>query len=139
MQLKSEIQARLWHLYNERLRLRFKKYLARYYRNCQFNVKAGKDEICVCTNVANSSLDRIFICGMEQCSACQLYKCKYTKDKIEEYFLKDISNPTICGQKEPKIAVLMWVLQGEDSLNGKIVKSKQPWYRRFCPWSSAKQ
>ena len=38
------------------------------------------------------------------------FKCLTTKEQIEETMMKDISDPSICGAKEPKIAALLWVL-----------------------------
>ena len=49
------------------------------------------------------------------CENCKLYDCKHTEESVRDCFINDISNPSVCGIKEPKIAVLLWVLRGDKS------------------------
>ena len=46
------------------------------------------------------------------CGAGGGFECRNTVQEIEDEMFADISDPAICGAKEPKIAMLLWVLHG---------------------------
>jgi hypothetical protein len=45
---------------------------------------------------------------------------------IERQFKDDLADPEKCGQKEPKIAVLLWVMQ-----NNEVEEKKIGLFKRF--------
>jgi hypothetical protein len=49
----------------------------------------------------------------KDCFNCANFICINTQEEIEKEMLEDISDPAICGAKEPKIAMLLWVLHGK--------------------------
>ena len=117
MKTESEIKIQLNDVVQYRLKLRLKKYLRRDYRNCKHNrlaVIAG-GEFHYCSNGKLSSLnDGLKPCGEAKCAEqCSEYVCKHTKASIEKQMLADMRDPKLCGQREPKIAVLLWVLTEE--------------------------
>lgn len=139
MKNENDIEDRLWILYNDRLKLRYKKFLSRYHRNCFFNEKIGLTDVYFCINVNLARNDSLHLCDERICAKCKLYRCKHTKDKVKDQFVLDISNPKICGQKEPKIAVLLWVLHGSNNVTGSFIvpDTKISFWRRLCRRISA--
>jgi len=137
MRNKKEIEDCLTELYVKRLSLRFKKYLHRSHFNCIYNERCSLTnglsghKVGCCRNSKISQNDKIFICNDEQQAVkCKYYICSNSKEDIERQFKKDISDPKICGQKEPKIAVLLWVLYDSEKIPIKI--EKKGWFTNLC-------
>ncbi|MCK9154682.1 MAG: hypothetical protein M0P12_01060 [Paludibacteraceae bacterium] len=60
-----------------------------------------------------SSFDHIFICDSNEiCEQCQHFKCRNTKESIEDDLETILGNPSLCGKEYPKIAMLKWVIDG---------------------------
>ena len=121
MKTEDQIKEKLEKVVQKRLEQRLEKYLSKNYRNCKYNLQKEIDgkEHCFCTNIFSPIVkhELISICeGFESCEKCNLYECKHTEEDVRSCFIDDIANPSICGIKEPKIAVLLWVLRG-DKLN----------------------
>lgn len=117
MRQRKEIEKKLLDYYDKRLKLRIKKYLKRSYMNCCYNERCFVDNITnkvgCCTKKELHKDDKITLCNIDsKALECKFYKNKNNRQTIEEQFIADISDPKICGQKEPKIAVLLWVLHG---------------------------
>ena len=116
MRQKEEIGKKLTELYDKRLKLRFRRYLKRSYFNCEHNSRVVVDsefvnKVGCCLNKKIQDGESITICNDDKSAlSCKYYNNLNNKKNIEERFVEDISNPKICGQKEPKIAVLLWVL-----------------------------
>lgn len=113
MKNEIEIKQQLEDAYQYRLKLRLRKFLSRDYRNCLHNRMAvvSGDAVGYCSCVENSSLDKLKICNDAKCAEqCSEYVCKHTRQSIESQMLSDVKDPKLCGQKEPKLAVLLWVL-----------------------------
>ena len=119
MKNENEIRTQFLQLCDKRLKTRYKKYLTRNPHNCYY----GTEHSIVISE--SESLNKILceirlknkeivVCDADVCQRCKDYQLKNTKKTIEEQFRKDITNPQICGQLEPKIAMLLWVLQSED-------------------------
>ena len=122
MKTEEQIKEKLEKVVQKRLEQRFEKYLSKNYRNCKYNLQKEIDgnEHCFCTNIFSPIVknELISICeNNDCCENCKLYECKHTEDSVKNCFIEDISNPSICGIKEPKIAVLLWVLKGVDKPN----------------------
>jgi hypothetical protein len=131
MKTEQQITEKVDSLFQKRLKQRKEKFLAKHHRNCLFNLSKdiNGEEHCFCTNVNNSLVQNelIFLCeNIEVCERCSFYQCKNTEKSVEEQMIKDISDPSICGIKEPKLAVLLWVLNdGNKSLEKKEQEKKE--------------
>lgn len=108
MRNENEIRSRLDDLIKRRLKNRYKMKMGKDYHNCEFAVPQGR--FYVCTHKVNLTPNKHLLCG-DECIKCKLYSHKYNKQKIKEEFIAEISDPNICMQNEPKIAMLTWVLQ----------------------------
>lgn len=114
MKTENEIKRQLEEIYNYRLSLRIDRKTKKTCKNC----KHGKvQEI----NLGQFGKEEIWQCSLFD-KKCE-FDCKYNEKNIEEEMLKDISDPSICGAKEPKIAALLWVLH--DDKKGESKSSKQ--------------
>lgn len=112
MKTEEEIRNQLRQTYEYRLNLRITRKQKNSCKNCQKGVvqnldlgQLGEYITYSCTN------------GYEnKCNNCSLYKCKYTRQMIQEQMIQDIKDPSICGCKQPKIAALLWVLHTNKTL-----------------------
>ena len=116
MKTEEQIKQKIEQLFQKRLEQRFEKYLSKNYRNCLYNFsrEIGGEEHFFCANVYNPSVKEniIHLCeGNENCKQCKYYVCKHTRESVREQMIEDISSPSVCGVKEPKLAVLLWVLK----------------------------
>lgn len=96
----------------KRLEVRLQQKLKKHFTNCSYSNCLNR--FYVCSNKKNLKKDSYVICNEQRCSCCQLYKQKYTlkdKQKIQQQFYQDINDPSICGNKQPKIAALIWVVK----------------------------
>ena len=96
----------------KRLQSRIQQKLRKHFTNCKFSNCLNR--FYVCSNKQNLKKDSYVICSQQKCNNCQLYSQKYTikdKQQIVNQFYQDINNPSICGNKEPKIAALIWVVK----------------------------
>ena len=114
MKNEKEIKKQLEDVYEYRFALRLERKTKRNCRNCVWGVENtfdigefGKVSKWECKQSQKFS---------DKCT----FKCKYTNEDIEKEMMEDISDPSICGAKEPKIAALLWVLH-----DGKQSKDKQ--------------
>lgn len=120
MRTQEEVEIKLEELYNKRLKVRFKRCLKLSYLNCKYNQRMVMEKgnfrstIGTCTNPKKSNNGQILVCNEDEAAEkCCEYCNEMTRESVEEQFKSDISNPKICGQKEPKIAVLLWLLHKE--------------------------
>lgn len=133
MKSEAEIKKQLEEVYLHRLNLRLDRKLKRNCRNCSHQRETVFD-LGDFGRLANIGCDL----GQVFSKNCDFH-CVYSHDCVEEEFLSDIANPSICGAKEPKIATLMWVLHdGEGDLpNGDADKlgggsvGKRGFFRRI--------
>lgn len=97
MKTQKEIKNKLWDLYEHRLNVRYKNLLKVKPKNC-INCKIiNKTNICQLTT--------------EECNkTCSKFKLLNNRDNIKIQFDAEIKDPKICGCKEPKIAILLWIL-----------------------------
>jgi hypothetical protein len=129
MKTEAELKMRLNELYDHRLTLRIRRLLRRGFRNCVHNKRVSLEDgngefegrFGLCMNpVVTGSEDAVLKCGNEREKGCQCYKAKYeSRDQVKAEFDAELRDPKICGQREPKIAVMMWVLhEGAESSLG---------------------
>ena len=132
MKNELEIKEKLEEIYNHRLSLRIERKTKKSCKNCKNGIendynlgdfgKCTKWDCCLPNVCFNSN----------ECK----FDCKNTIEQIEKEMINDISNPSICGAKEPKIASLLWVLHdGKDdnynNLPSNEVKKKTIWGKIF--------
>lgn len=104
MKSESEIRRQLEEVYQHRLAIRLDRYTKPMCRNCVNGVNRDFD-------LGDFGVLSRWECknGLKCCDGCG-FGCKWTPEQIEEKLLEEISDPAICGAKEPKIAALLWVL-----------------------------
>lgn len=120
MKNEEEIKRQLEEVYEHRLRLRVDRKTKRMCRNCKLGIckefdlgDFGTMTKWECKDGRN--------CG-EYCG----FDCRNTVKEIEDEMFSDISDPAICGAKEPKIAMLLWVLHGKkDASEGEQPKKNE--------------
>lgn len=120
MKTEEQIKTKIEQLFQKRLEQRFEKFLSKNNRNCLYNFSKEIDnkEHYFCTNTQNPNVKEgiISLCETSEfCKKCKYYVCKNTKESVREQFLADIVDPSVCGIKEPKLAVLLWVLKDKDN------------------------
>lgn len=117
----------------KRLKMRYEQKTKKHFSNCSFSSTLNR--FYVCNHKKNINKDNYLICTDEICNNCPLFFCKYTKDLINLEFKNDILDPAICGNKEPKIAVLIWVLkllkEDKDFIEIKDMEYKESLWKRM--------
>ena len=115
MRTRQEIIDELELLYRSRLRLRVDRMTKRVCRNC-----VNKTESVTEDGVGRKCVNYGCKLGLpfHHDGKCGKFKCLYNEADIEGGMLEDIRNPAVRGAKEPKIAALVWVLQGGDEPAG---------------------
>ncbi len=93
----------------KRLKSRYEQKMKKHFSNCSYSTTFNR--FYVCNHKKFLKKDSYLICTDDTCNNCPFFSCKYTKELINLEFKKDVSDPAICGNKEPKIAVLIWVLK----------------------------
>ena len=121
MKSKEEIELKAREMIRQKLQERKKLLLSRLSSNCQSHQKVRiKNNGCVniCAHKDKMVLlaeDRLFLCDDEVASNCPLWNCKNTEETVEREFNEILKSPARCGNAYPKLAVLIWVLQGGDN------------------------
>lgn len=112
MKTEEEVKNQLVDVYKHRLMLRIERKTKHICRNCKHGFKCEFD----CGDFGVMSK---WVCkdGKSYNDGCG-FSCLYTEKDIEDEMIQDISDPAICGAKEPKIAMLMWVLHNSKGNEG---------------------
>lgn len=111
MKTEEEVKKQLEDIYNHRLNLRMQRKLKMCCRNCKHGITQEFD-------LGDFGLMKKWQCKEDKkCSSNCGFECLYTAQEIQEQMIRDISDPAICGAKEPKIAVLLWLLHNPDKKN----------------------
>ena len=117
MKTEREIKSELERLFNHRLRLRLERKLGHRCRNCVHSVETVHD-------LGDFGRQPCHTCslGRARCTSgqCEMFECINTEASIRQELLDDISDPAVCGAKEPKIAALLWVLGNGDTNDKEI-------------------
>jgi len=117
MRTLTEVRERFDEMYQRCLQKKKSEYLTCGFRNCKFNHiqrvrENGKVGFCINPMVLSKVKNNIFVCnGDDVAKSCGEFVCKNTEESVQREFLSDISDPAVCGQKHPKLAVLLWYLQ----------------------------
>ena len=106
MKNKKQIQKQLEQQYKHRILLRYERKLKHCCKNCK---KSHVDYF----DLGQFGKHEKYTCSLHDGKINCQFECKYTEQDIEREMLNDISNPSICGAKQPKIAALLWVLHDD--------------------------
>ena len=115
MQIEDKIIFLKQHLSNflqKRLNIRIQQKLKKHFSNCKYSNAFNR--FYVCSHKQFLKKDSYVLCSQQRCNNCKNYSPRYTmsdKQLIADQFYRDINDPSICGNKQPKIAVLIWVLK----------------------------
>lgn len=121
MRSEKEIRKQLELVYEHRLNIRIDRYMKRLCRNCVSGINREFDLGDFGTLSRWECKDGK--CCNDECG----FRCRYTVQDIENKMISEISDPSVCGSKEPKIAMLMWVL-----VNGKNPSEKTDSSSQSC-------
>lgn len=104
MKSEEEVKRQLEDVYEHRLQLRIDRKMKRMCRNC-------KRGLCKEFDLGDFGTMTKWECkDGRNCGEYCGFECNSDVKSIEDEMLADISDPAICGAKEPKIAMLLWVL-----------------------------
>lgn len=113
MKTELEIRKQLEEVYEHRLLLRVERKMRKICRNCKHGINREFD-------LGDFGTMNRWECRKgKNCFNCTDFICINTQEQIENEMLEDISDPSICGAKEPKIAMLLWVLHHGDKKESK--------------------
>lgn len=116
MKNEEEVKVKFDHLYFKELEKKREKYLTQGFKNCKFNgvhkVKQnGKIGFCHNPLVVSATKKFMFVCNEDKTACnCEHYECRHTEESVREGFLEELKNPSVCGQKYPKMGILLWFL-----------------------------
>ena len=117
MKSESEIQQRISELMCRRRKEFRDEFLGQYPRNCSFNTRfrikdQGQVGFCQSSKVLNALDAKVFVCNeQETAEQCKIYRCRNTEDSVQQRFDDILCSPSRCGEKFPKLAVLIWAIQ----------------------------
>jgi len=118
MRNEIEVAEKFEDLNKRRLKERKENYLSKCYLNCTHNYRhrvKGHGMIGFCHNrkvIAEASMT-VVVCDVEETAKnCKHFSCKNTNESVENDFTEVLSSPSRCGQEYPKLAILIWFLQG---------------------------
>ena len=117
MRTEQEILAKFNELADKELRRKLTTYLTRSPINCRFNCRhriKGNGAVGFCFNpsVLIGLKKQVFVCQEDETAqGCQCYECKNTEHGVRQEFVEELKSPSVCGQKYPKLAVLLWSMQ----------------------------
>lgn len=124
MKTKNEIKKQLEEVYEHRLRLRVERKTKKTCRNCKNSYSKDFD-------LGDFGTMTKWECrNGKTCGGNCGFICKCGVKDIEDEMLADISNSSICGAKEPKIAALLWVLQQSED-NGEQNDSNTSFWNKI--------
>lgn len=127
---ENTLRKKFWEIYNKELKKRKEEYLSVKPINCRFNERvhvegAGKIGFCVNKEILRKTERHVVKCNFDEfCKKCTCYDCKNTDETVEQDFLKILSDLSRCNNDYPKIAMLLWILEG-------AVEEKKSWWQKI--------
>ena len=121
MRSRDEVLEKFREMRDVKVREMKDRYLCTSHVNCQYNVRMkvhGKGLVGFCQNpiVLNKARTRIFVCNDDNTARrCSVYFCRNTDASVEGFFNHILKSPALCGERYPKLAMLIWFLQDADS------------------------
>lgn len=134
MKTELEIREKQREVYDKSLSKMLEEYTSRQSINCEYNVRRiikghGKIGFCSHPKMIEKRGPNVRCDGCKIAQTCIAFKCKNTVDSVTEEFESIVSSPSRCGDKFPKLAVLLWVLQGEKTNFGRLKRAGLCLYR----------
>ena len=117
MRKESEIQSKLQELMKRRYQEFHQEYTRQCPRNCVFNTRFrvknnGKVGFCQNAAVLKATGMKTFVCNEDETAQqCKVYRCRNTDESVKQRFDDILRSPEQCGERFPKLAVLLWVVQ----------------------------
>lgn len=117
MRSEEEVKNKAVELYNRYHSKFLEKNLTRDGMTCKYNIRHrirenGKIGFCNCLSKLQDECTPIFVChDKETAEKCVYYQCSDNEQTATERFETEVNDPAVCGQKYPKLAVLIWTLQ----------------------------
>ena len=121
MRNQNEIREQFDKQFIKRLKQRKLEYLSVSHLNCKHNCRHrvkgnGRLGFCHSAEVIEKSKSFVVVCNnKEMAEDCKYYECKNTEQSVLNDFNIILRDPSFCGKEYPKLAVLLWVLQEENS------------------------
>jgi len=129
MRSEEEVRAKFESLYGRRLVQRREEFLSCTYRNCLYNVRlrvkgSGKVGFCRNPDVVGKTEGQPFVCDEEgTAKRCRCFDCRNTPESVRQDFEEILRSPARCGNKYPKLAIMIWFLQD----TGKRTRRQRLW------------
>jgi len=123
MRVESEIAEMFEKHMAKCLSKRFKEFLSRSPKNCTYNQsmrlrEKGTVGFCQCADVLEKARGQVFVCDTDEIAGrCSYFNCKNTRDGVKKEFEEILRSPERCGEEYPKLAVLIWVLMKNCSVD----------------------
>lgn len=123
MRSREEVFEKFCEMRDHKLRELKERYLSRSFMNCAHNFRFpvhGKGHVGFCQNATVLKLCRrkMFVCNDDgTAKRCKMYDCKNTDESVETLFKDILKSPSRCGESYPKLAILIWFLQGSDGVS----------------------
>ena len=117
MRSESEIRQKVDGLIAAEIRKRRSERLSKGHKNCAFNTrlrvnKVGPTGFCQNKEVLKGLKTNVFVCNDDTTSsACKCFANKNTQESVDKEFREVLETPSLCGEKYPKLAMLLWVIQ----------------------------
>jgi hypothetical protein len=118
MRGKDEVRSKFDDLRKKRLSQRKNDFLSRSHINCMHNVRLtvkgnGKCGFCRHPEIVKKANGKPFVCDEEgTAKRCKFFDCRNTPKTVEDDFEEILSSPSRCGNTYPKLAMMIWFLQG---------------------------
>lgn len=129
MRTEQEVLERFHEMRTRKLREQKDKRLSHSYINCIHNVrlmvrKVGRVGICQNPDLLKKR-GKPLVCNDDEFScACSCFSCCHTEESVEQEFDEILRSPSRCGEEHPKLAILIWFLQGRDNKESRWQKLK---------------
>jgi hypothetical protein len=117
MRSEQEVVERFNEVYEREHRKKLDEYLTAAPINCKhigrYRVKGnGIMGFCGNPSVLIKVGKPVFVCqDIDTAKHCPCYECHNSEASVTQEFLNELKSPSICGQKYPKLAMLLWFLQ----------------------------
>jgi len=142
MRTENEVSERFHEVYERELRRKLDEYLTTAPINCRYNSRyrvKGNGVMGFCGNPAIlvQAGKPVFLCqDIETAKHCRCYECRNTESSATQEFIEELKSPSVCGQKYPKLAMLLWFMQKlpsseQDTRRGRLWTLLKDWAKNI--------
>jgi hypothetical protein len=123
MRNRDEVFQKFQEMRESKLREMMGQYLRTSFLNCVSNCRLkvhGQGIVGFCQNptVLKNTSSGMFVCNCDETSKkCTAYACRNTEEGVRELFDEILKSPSRCGERYPKLAMLIWFLQETEGTN----------------------